>query len=42
MSSFKTYLKKIKYTTNYLLKSSVEIPSEFTLLKRGETQHQNF
>ena len=42
MSSFKTLLRKIKYTTSYLIKSSVEIPSEFRLLKRGKTQHQIF
>ena len=42
MRSFKTLLRKIKYTTSYLIKSSVEIPSEFRLLKRGKTQHQIF
>ena len=42
MNSFKTLLRKIKYTATHLLKPSVKIPSEFRLLSRRTTQHQTF
>lgn len=42
MSSFKTNLRNIKYNISYLLKPNVKIPSEFRLLERKKTKHQNF
>ena len=42
MSSFKTYLRKIKYNLKYSFASDIEIPSEFKIFTRKNTKYQNF
>ncbi len=42
MYSFKTYLKKAKYSINNLLGPHPEIPSNFRLLSRRDSDYQRF
>ena len=42
MSSIKTYLRKIKYNFTYLFKSKLELPSDFRLFNRRDTNYQQF
>ena len=42
MYSFKTYLKKAKYSINNLLEPQPEIPSNFRLLSRRDSDYQRF
>jgi len=42
MSSIKTYLRKLKYNMTYLFKSNFELPSDFRLFNRRDTNYQQF
>ncbi len=42
MSSFKTYLRKIKYNFNYFYGSNIKFPSNFRLFIRKDTKFQKF
>ena len=41
MSSFKTFLRKIKYNLKYLFTSDIQIPSDFKIFTRKNTTYQN-
>ena len=42
MSSFKTFLRKIKYNLKCLFTSDIQIPSDFKIFTRKNTTYQNF
>ena len=42
MSSFKTFLRKIKYNLKYLFTSDIQIPSDFKIFTRKNTTYQHF
>ncbi len=42
MSSFKTFLRKIKYNLKYLFTSDLHIPTDFKIFTRKNSTYQNF
>ena len=42
MTNFKTLLKKLKYNTRYLIKANLEIPSNFRIFERRNTNFHHF
>ena len=42
MSSFKTFLRKIKYNLTYFYGSNLKFPSNFRLFSRKDTKFQKF
>jgi len=42
MTNFKTLLKRLKYNTRYLIKANLEIPSNFRVVERRNTNFHHF
>ena len=42
MTNLKTLLKKLKYNARYLIKANVEIPSNFRIFERRNTNFHHF